>query len=88
MFKFIALVLYFYNSVPFYFSCWMSFHPMLYAFLIPIAVIIFANLIVFILVLCNLCKRQNKGMMVNQSERKMAFLHFQAALSIFVILGE
>lgn len=61
---------------------------MLYAFIIPVGVIILANFIVFTLVLCNICRRRNKGMMVNQSERKMAFLHFQAALSIFVILGE
>ena len=61
---------------------------MLYGFIIPVGVIILANAIVFIMVLCNLFRRKTKGMSVNQSERKMAFLHFKAALSIFVVLGK
>ncbi|XP_052814006.1 uncharacterized protein LOC128241063 [Mya arenaria] len=67
--------------------CWLSGDPLLYAFIIPIAVVILANLIVFTLVMCNLFRRKKNTMISNQSERKMAFLHFQAAVSIFVILG-
>ncbi|KAL4217408.1 hypothetical protein ACF0H5_023858 [Mactra antiquata] len=68
--------------------CWMTWEPFLYAFIIPIAVVILANLIVFTMVLCNLCcRRKHKGMASNQSERKMALLHVQAAISILVILG-
>ncbi|WAR10313.1 AGRL3-like protein [Mya arenaria] len=37
--------------------------------------------------MCNLFRRKKNTMISNQSERKMAFLHFQAAVSIFVILG-
>ena len=76
------------KEVYLYFSCWLSFNPMLYGFIIPVGVIILANVIVFIMVLCNLFRRKTKGMSVNQSERKMAFLHFKAALSIFVVLGK
>ncbi|XP_060578573.1 adhesion G-protein coupled receptor G2-like, partial [Ruditapes philippinarum] len=67
--------------------CWLSWKPFLYAFIIPVAVIIFANIIVFFMVMCNLCRRKHKGMVSNQSEKKMAFLHFQAGVSILVILG-
>lgn len=68
--------------------CWLSWKPFLYAFIIPVAVVILANFIIFFMVLCNLCcRRKHKGMASNQSERKMAFLHFQAAISILVILG-
>lgn len=68
--------------------CWLSWEPFLYAFIIPVAAIILANIIVFFMVLCNLCcRRKHKGMASNQSERKMAFLHFQAGVSILVILG-
>jgi hypothetical protein len=76
------------KSTLFYFSCWLSWKPFLYAFIIPVAVIIFANSIVFLMVMCNLCRRKHKGMVSNQSEKKMAFLHFQAGVSILVILGE
>ncbi|XP_052814005.1 adhesion G-protein coupled receptor G6-like [Mya arenaria] len=67
--------------------CWLSGNPLLYAFIIPIAVVILANLIVFTLVMCNLLRRNTNTMKSNQSELKMASLHFQAAVSIFVILG-
>ncbi|KAH3752392.1 uncharacterized protein LOC127848548 [Dreissena polymorpha] len=67
--------------------CWLSRDPMIYGFIIPVAVIILANIIVFTMVMCNLFRRKNKNMASNQSERKMAFLHFQAAVSIFFILG-
>ncbi|WAR10310.1 AGRG2-like protein [Mya arenaria] len=67
--------------------CWLSETPLLYAFIIPIAVVIFANLIVFTLVMCKFLRRKTNIMISNQSELNMAFLHFQAALSIFVILG-
>ncbi|XP_053386553.1 uncharacterized protein LOC123538400 [Mercenaria mercenaria] len=68
--------------------CWLSWNPFLYAFIIPIAVIVLANIIVFFMVMCNLCcRRKHKGMVSNQSDRKMAFLHFQAGISILVILG-
>ncbi|WAR10309.1 AGRL2-like protein, partial [Mya arenaria] len=66
--------------------CWLSGNPLLYAFIIPIAVVILANLIVFTLVMCNLLRRNTNTMKSNQSELKMASLHFQAAVSIFVIL--
>jgi len=65
----------------------LSGEPLLYAFVIPVAVVIVANLVVFVVVLVNLCRRRNKGMISNQSERKMALLHFQAALSILVVMG-
>ena len=61
---------------------------MIYAFIIPVAVIILANSIVFCMIVCKLCRRKNKGMVSNQSEGKMAMLHLKAAVSIFVILGK
>ncbi|KAH3774761.1 hypothetical protein DPMN_176154, partial [Dreissena polymorpha] len=67
--------------------CWLSRDPMLYGFIIPVAVIILSNLIVFTMVMCKLFRRKNKHLASNQSDRKMAFLHFQAAVSIFFILG-
>ncbi|XP_052224892.1 adhesion G-protein coupled receptor G6-like [Dreissena polymorpha] len=67
--------------------CWLSRNPMIYGFIIPVAVIILGNIIVFTMVMFNLFCRKNKSMVSNQSERKMALLHFRAAVSIFFILG-
>ncbi|WAR10307.1 AGRG4-like protein [Mya arenaria] len=45
-----------------------------------VMVVILANLIVFTLVMCSLFKRKTNIMMSNQSELKMALLHFQAVV--------
>ena len=67
-------------------SCWMSPTPFYYAFLIPMALIIIVNCIVFALVLKSLLNRP-KGLQSNQSEAKQAMMNLKAALSIFILLG-
>ncbi|XP_022326973.2 adhesion G-protein coupled receptor G7-like isoform X2 [Crassostrea virginica] len=66
--------------------CWMSPTPFYYAFLIPMALIIIVNCIVFALVLKSLLNRP-KGLQSNQSEAKQAMMNLKAALSIFILLG-
>ncbi|KAL3856102.1 hypothetical protein ACJMK2_015297 [Sinanodonta woodiana] len=66
--------------------CWMQLYPLYWAFILPIGLILFANFIIFILVIVNLCRRP-KGIQMNQSEKKIAILNFQAGLAVFVLLG-
>lgn len=66
--------------------CWMSPTPFYYAFLLPVAMIIIVNCIVFALVLKNLLNRP-KGLQSNQSESKQAMMNLRAAVSIFILLG-
>ncbi|KAH3774762.1 hypothetical protein DPMN_176155 [Dreissena polymorpha] len=49
--------------------CFLSRDPIIYGFIIPVAVIILANIIVFTMVMCYLFRRNNKHMASNQSER-------------------
>lgn len=66
--------------------CWMSPTPFYYAFLLPVALIIIVNCIVFALVLKTLLNRP-KGLQSNQSESKRAMMNLRAAVSIFILLG-
>ena len=64
----------------------MSLTAFYYAFVIPVALIIVANMIVFVMIIKNLVGRP-KGLQSNQSERKRAMMNFRAALSVFILLG-
>lgn len=64
----------------------MSPTPFYYAFLLPVALIIVVNCIVFALVLKTLLNRP-KGLQSNQSESKRAMMNLRAAVSIFILLG-
>ncbi|KAL3856029.1 hypothetical protein ACJMK2_015225 [Sinanodonta woodiana] len=64
----------------------MQLYPLYWSFILPIGLILFANFIVFALVIINLCRRP-KGMQTNQSEHKMAVMNFQAGLAVLVLLG-
>ena len=66
----------------------MAYDAMLYSFLVPVAVIMLINTAVFFTVMYHLFRKRNRALMSNQSDRKMAALHFQAAVSIFIILGK
>ncbi|XP_048773083.2 adhesion G-protein coupled receptor G2-like isoform X2 [Ostrea edulis] len=66
--------------------CWMSRTPFYFAFLIPMALIILINCIIFFMVLKTLLTR-SKTLQSNQSESKRAMMNLRASISIFIILG-
>ncbi|KAL5017883.1 hypothetical protein ScPMuIL_003605 [Solemya velum] len=69
--------------------CWMSLQPLLYAFAIPVGIIICVNLTVFVMIVVSLCRRGRltKDMKTNQPKDKTHIRNFQAILVIFFLLG-
>lgn len=65
----------------------MSLSAFYYAFIIPVGVIILANIIIFIMILKNLWGR-SKGLQSNQSEKKRAMMNLRASLTVLVLLGK
>ncbi|XP_063424376.1 uncharacterized protein LOC134708046 [Mytilus trossulus] len=67
-------------------ACWMSLSAFYYAFVIPVGIIILANIIIFIMILKNLWGRP-KGLQSNQSEKKRAMMNLRASLTVLVLIG-
>ncbi|CAC5395629.1 unnamed protein product [Mytilus coruscus] len=67
-------------------ACWMALPAFYYAFIIPVGVIMLANIIIFIMILKNLWGR-SKGLQSNQSEKKRAMMNLRASLTVLILLG-
>ncbi|XP_052818514.1 adhesion G-protein coupled receptor G2-like [Mya arenaria] len=67
--------------------CWLSGRALLYAFVLPLAVIIVANTVIFFLIVRQFCVRNNITASSNRSEHYRSWLQLKAAVSIFIVLG-
>ncbi|XP_076459089.1 uncharacterized protein LOC143292561 [Babylonia areolata] len=65
--------------------CWMSLTPFYYAFLAPVAVIILVNIVVYIMVVVNICLRRNIG--GSSSKNSSRAVGIRASVACFVVLG-
>ena len=65
----------------------MSLDVFYYAFAIPVGVIIFSNLVIFIITVVSIYRRP-AGLRSNQSKQKMAVTNLQAAITSFILLGK
>lgn len=71
-------------------SCWMQIAAMYYAVLIPVALVLFANTVVFVMVVYHLvgARRRSKKLQSHLPEQKTALLHVKAGIAVFVVLGK
>jgi len=71
-------------------SCWMKPEAIVYSVLVPIGIALVANIAVFVMVIYGLtCGRvQMRTSATPDMERKLAFLHLRAAISVFIVLGQ
>ncbi|XP_067931870.1 adhesion G-protein coupled receptor G2-like [Watersipora subatra] len=69
--------------------CWMKPEAIYYAMMLPIGLVLFFNLIIFIRVLCALvvAKRNSNKIRSNQSSREKEILYLLAAIGVFAVLG-
>jgi len=65
----------------------MKTEPLYYAFLLPVAAIIVANVVLFILILRGLTCARPSQLRTNKSEVEMRMMYFKAGLAIFSLLG-
>ncbi|XP_041350345.1 uncharacterized protein LOC121369366 [Gigantopelta aegis] len=66
--------------------CWLDLQAFYYAFALPVGVIIFVNVIMFVVVLVSITRRPD-GLRNNQSKHKRASTNLKAAITVFVLLG-
>ena len=73
-----------------HFSCWMKPVAVHYSVVLPIGLVLAANTVIFIIIIHGLmsAKRRAKKHHVHAVNRATARLHLQAAIAVFVILGE
>lgn len=71
-----------------HFSCWLSLPAFYYAFVIPVGLVIFINLILFILIIKSITCDRSKGMRNTQRDRDLTMLQARAAICCLVVMGE
>ncbi|KAL8574465.1 hypothetical protein ACOMHN_041234 [Nucella lapillus] len=64
--------------------CWMSLTPFYYSFLLPVALVMAANIAVYVMVVVNICRRGNIGSSSGVSKR---VVDIRASVACFVVLG-
>ena len=72
-----------------FYSCWLSKEAIIYTVLIPIALVLTTNFIIFGMVIHGLTASRHR-MKAHQSKaanKKTAILHLKAAIAVTIILG-
>ena len=59
--------------------------PFYYAFLIPVALILIVNIIVYVMVVVNICRRSKRGSGSASSNRAVGI---RASVACFIVLGK
>ncbi|XP_070188437.1 adhesion G protein-coupled receptor E5-like [Littorina saxatilis] len=67
--------------------CWMSRTPFYYAFLLPVAMVMLTNIVVYILVVASICRRRGLAAKASRSASSQRAVEIRASLSCFVVLG-
>ena len=70
------------------YSCWMSLTPFYYAFLLPMALVMLANIVIYILVVVSICRRGGLAARANRSQASQRAVTVRASFACFVALGE
>lgn len=69
-------------------SCWLEAGALLYSFLLPVGLILAANVIVFSVVVFNIYCRRQKGLRSTQSQVQLAKAQLRATICIVFLLGQ
>ncbi|KAM7303581.1 adhesion G-protein coupled receptor G2 [Ixodes scapularis] len=67
--------------------CWLGKDILLYSFLVPVATILFANCVVFGVVIFSIYCRRHKGLRSSQSQAALAKAQLRATICIVFLLG-
>lgn len=67
--------------------CWMSLTPFYYAFLLPVALVMLANIIIYIMVVGAICRRRNISSNASHSGASNRVIGIRASIACFVVLG-
>ncbi|KAK7112540.1 adhesion G-protein coupled receptor G4-like [Littorina saxatilis] len=63
--------------------CWMSLTPFYYAFLAPVCLVMLSNIIVYVMVVVNICRRNN----IASSGTNKRAVGIRASVACFIVLG-
>ncbi|XP_076452733.1 uncharacterized protein LOC143288270 [Babylonia areolata] len=63
--------------------CWMSLTPFYYAFLVPVAIIVTTNIVIYVLVVISICRRPK----ISSGGSSYTLIGVRASISCFVVLG-
>ncbi|XP_076452709.1 putative adhesion G protein-coupled receptor E4P [Babylonia areolata] len=63
--------------------CWMSLTPFYYAFLVPVAIIVTTNIVIYVLVVISICRRPK----ISSVGSNYTAIGVRASISCFVVLG-
>ncbi|XP_067687379.1 uncharacterized protein [Haliotis asinina] len=67
--------------------CWMSLTPFYYGFSLPVGLIIISNIVLYIMVVVNICRNSSDAVRSSQTDRDRLILNVRASCLCFVLLG-
>ncbi|XP_046351853.2 uncharacterized protein LOC124132157 isoform X2 [Haliotis rufescens] len=67
--------------------CWMSLTPFYYGFSLPVGLIIISNIVLYIMVVVNICRKSSAAVRSTQADRDRMIVNVRASCLCFVLLG-